>query len=105
MMELNSSIIICVILILIIVIYFVFNQVNKVVEWLRYAVVEAEKELGGETGQLKLRLVYNWFCEKFPVLAIILPFKLFSSWVDIALKTMKQWVDTNTKIKFYIKEK
>ena len=33
------------------------EQIAKIKEWLLYAVTEAEKELGGGTGQLKLRLV------------------------------------------------
>ena len=32
---------------------------QKVSAWLHYAVVEAEKELGSGTGQLKLAKVYN----------------------------------------------
>ena len=33
------------------------KQLNKVREWLLYAVTKAEKELGGGTGQIKLRYV------------------------------------------------
>ena len=35
------------------------KQLNKVREWLLYAVTKAEKELGGGTGQIKLRYVYR----------------------------------------------
>lgn len=45
------------------------NQKKKVIEWLKYAVSMAEKELGKDTGQLKLRRVYDWFIEKFPKLS------------------------------------
>lgn len=37
------------------------KQLNKVREWLLYAVTKAEKELGGGTGQIKLRYVYDMF--------------------------------------------
>lgn len=60
--------------------------------------------LGEKTGQLKLRLVYDWFVEKFPILATIVPFKVFSAWVDTALDTMKEWLEVNNKIGDYIKE-
>ena len=36
-------------------------QLDKVREWLLWAVTEAEKELGGGTGALKLRQVYDLF--------------------------------------------
>lgn len=35
------------------------KQLNKVREWLLYAVTKAEKEMGGGTGQIKLRYVYD----------------------------------------------
>ena len=37
------------------------KQLSKVKEWLLYAVTMAEKELGGGTGKLKLRYVYDLF--------------------------------------------
>lgn len=41
------------------------KQLNKVREWLLYAVTKAEKELGGGTGQIKLRYVYDMFVARF----------------------------------------
>ena len=41
------------------------KQLNKVREWLLYAVTKAEKELGGGTGQIKLRYVYDMFVTRF----------------------------------------
>ena len=35
------------------------KQLNKIREWLLYAVTKAEKELGAGTGKLKLRYVYE----------------------------------------------
>lgn len=43
-------------------------QIDKVKEWLLWAVTEAEKELGSGTGQLKLRQVYDLFVQRFPVI-------------------------------------
>lgn len=82
-------------------IYMVCNQKAKIIEWLKYAVVEAEKYLGGGTGQLKLRLVYDWFCQQFPVAAACFPFSVFSAWVDVALDAMKRMLN-NPQIKEYI---
>lgn len=82
--------------------YMVINQRKKVIEWLKYAVCEAERILGEKTGQLKLRAVYDWFCDKFHVLAAILPFRVFSAWVDVALRTMDKWLECGNKIGDYI---
>ena len=87
---------------LVILIYLVSNQKSKIIEWLKYAVVEAEKMLGSGTGQLKLRQVYDWFCTKFPTTATVMPFAVFSSWVDVALDTMHQWTSENKKVFDYI---
>ena len=45
------------------------EQLNKVKEWLLFAVIQAEKELGGGTGQIKLRYVYDMFVARFPAVA------------------------------------
>ncbi len=84
------------------VIYLVLNQKEKIAEWLKFAVTEAEKYLGGGTGQLKLRKVYDWFTGRFPIIAAILPFRVFSAWVDVALETLEKWHE-NKKIEEYIK--
>lgn len=86
------------------ILYMVFHQRKKVIEWLKFAVTEAERILGSKTGQLKLRMVYDSFCEKFPVLAAILPFRVFSAWVDHALDVFKDWITTNPQVKAYIEE-
>lgn len=86
----------------IIIVYLALNQRAKVIEWLKYAVTEAEKQLGGGTGQLKLRLVYDWFVKQFPAVAAVVPFAVFSAWVDVALDTMKKWLDDNKNFANYI---
>ena len=87
------------------IIYLIAHQRTKVIEWLKFAVVEAEKYLGTGTGQLKLRNVYDMFCKQFPVVSSILPFKWFSSWVDIALDTMREWLDKNFNVADYIENR
>ena len=84
------------------IIYLVTNQKKKCLEWLKYAVSEAEKQLGSGTGQLKLRLVYDWFVQKFPIVAAFLPFRVFSGWVDTALETLRKWLDENKNVANYI---
>lgn len=92
------------IILLMVIVYMVLHQRKKVIEWLKYAVAEAERLLGSKTGQLKLHMVYDWFCEKFPILAAILPFKVFSAWTDTALDVFREWLETNVNVKKYIKE-
>ena len=75
---------------------------GKVKEWLKYAVVEAEKYLGTGTGQLKLRAVYDMFVAAYPVFSKILPFAIFSKMVDDALEWMRMELENNENIKFYV---
>lgn len=80
-------------------------SVGKAKEWLKWAVCMAEKELGEKTGQLKLHYVYDLFVEKFPALASILPFSIFSKWVDLALDWMKELLEKNENVKAVIEGK
>ena len=61
------------------------KQLNKVREWLLYAVTTAEKELGAGTGKIKLRYVYDMFVARFDWLAK----------VDDALEQMKAMLEEN----------
>lgn len=72
--------------------------VNGFQNWLVYAVCEAEALLGGGTGKLKLRLAYEMAVERFPVLAKVIPFKMFGWMVDNALKVMKDMIENNATI-------
>ena len=103
-MQMNNIIALVIggIILIITVVYLLRNQKNKVIEWLKYAVSEAEKQLGGGTGQLKLRLVYDWFCAKFPIAAAVIPFAVFSAWVDVALGTFKEWLKDNKNVANYV---
>ena len=62
----------------------VFGE-QKVLNWLVWAVGQAEQEFGGGTGQLKLRSVYNQFIKMFPKLSAVITFNRFSELVDKAL--------------------
>ena len=77
-------------------------QLAKVREWLLWAVTEAEKELGGGTGKLKLRQVYDLFVTRFPWLAKTVSFELFSSLVDDALDEMRDMLDKNEAVKAFV---
>ena len=71
------------------------KQLNKVREWLLYAVTKAEKELGGGTGQIKLRYVYDMFVARFTWFAKVISFEMFSMMVDEALEKMKTMLESN----------
>ncbi len=79
-------------------------QIQKVIEWLKYAVYEAEKELGGGTGQLKLRRVYDAFLIKFPWLAQLITFAEFSIYVDEALEWLEVQLRNNENVKELVNE-
>lgn len=66
--------------------------------WLVWAVSEAEKVLGSGTGQLKLRYVYDLAVAKFPIVAKLIPFTVFSGWVDSALDVMREMIEENDSI-------
>lgn len=78
------------------------KQLDKVKEWLLWAVTEAEKELGGGTGQLKLRQVYDLFVTRFPSLVKVVPFTLFSDLVDEALEKMRTMLDENQAARAFV---
>ena len=78
-------------------------QIAKVKEWLKYAVTLSEKELGGGTGQLKLRMVYDLFVSKFPQISRLITFDMFSSWVDEALEWMNKQLSDNKAIETLVK--
>lgn len=79
------------------------EQIVKIKEWLKYAVTMAEKELGGKTGQLKLRMVYDMFVSKFPSVAKLITFDTFATWVDDALEWMNKQLEANKAIETVVK--
>lgn len=82
--------------------FFILNERKNIKEWLLYAVIEAEKQLGSKTGKIKLRQVYDDFIKSFPIISKIIPFNTFSSLVDMALDEMKQLLKTNPQCKEYV---
>ena len=78
------------------------SQINKVREWLLFAVTEAEKELGGGTGQIKLRYVYDMFIAKFPFLVKAISFESFELLVDEVLETFREMLDQNEALQLYV---
>lgn len=78
------------------------QKIKNIKQWLKWAVVEAERQLGSGTGQLKLRLVYNTAINKFPWIVSFVTFETFSDWVDKALEWMNDQLESNEAIKNYI---
>lgn len=70
-------------------------QIGKCKEWLLLAVTEAERQMGGGTGQLKLRAVYDLFLQRWPAVAKAVSFDTFSAWVDEALEKMRKMLKDN----------
>ena len=103
MNNITLGIIVAIVLIAIILIVLAIKQPKKVKEWLRYAVIEAEKELGSGTGPVKLRSVYDMFITKFPKLSVFISFNTFSEWVDVALDYMEELLTDNKNVKAIIK--
>ncbi len=79
------------------------KQVETIKEWLLYACIQAEKELGSGTGQLKLRYVWDLFIARFPYLTKVVSFELFSGWVDAALIEMRMLLTQNKAIQEVVK--
>ena len=72
--------------------------VNGFKNWLVWAVSEAEATFGSKTGKLKLRYAYELAVERFPIIAKLIPFALFSKLVDGALDVMRDMVENNKNI-------
>lgn len=79
------------------------QRIENLQEWLKWAVTEAEKELGSGTGQLKLRRVYDLALAKFPWIARLVPFEEFSMWVDEALIWLGKQLESNKAITNMVK--
>lgn len=78
------------------------QQMKMISEWLLLAVVQAEKELGGGTGEIKLRYVYDKFIQKFDKMAKVISFEQFSCMVDVALDKMRNMLASNTQLANYV---
>ena len=78
------------------------RKITMIKEWLLFAVVQAEKELGAGTGQIKLRYVWDMFIQTFPALAPVISFEMFSKLVDEALDQMRHLLETNKDVSAYV---
>ncbi len=96
--------VIAVIIVAIVAIIFIVKQPKKVKEWLLYAVTLAEADLGGGTGKLKLRQVYDMFVMRFKVISFLVSFETFSNWVDAALTEMRKMLETNDNVKALVEK-
>ena len=81
------------------------EKYKQIKAWLLQAVLFAEKEFGGKTGKLKLSYVYDLFCKTFPWLARIIPFAMFSEFVDQVLEEARELLETNQAIASFVEEK
>lgn len=78
------------------------RRIEVLKEWLLLAVIQAEKELGGGTGQVKLRFVYDLFLTKFTWLSKMISFEAFSLLVDEALDKMRDMLNSNVELQEYV---
>ena len=72
--------------------------VNGFKNWLVWAVSEAESMFCSNTGKLKLRYAYELAIVRFPIIAKMIPFSLFSKMVDGALEVMREMIVNNKNI-------
>lgn len=79
------------------------EQQEKIKQWLLYAVISAEREYKSGTGRLKLAYVWSLFLDKYPSLAPVVPFEVFSKWVDEVLVQMRRLLEENKDIEEYVK--
>ena len=70
------------------------SEKDSIRSWLLLAVTEAEKQLGSGTGKQKLKKVYLWFTERFPVASFFVAFETFSKWVDATLEIMERILES-----------
>lgn len=60
--------------------------------------------MGGGTGEIKLRYVYNKFLIIFPKISLFISFELFKTLVDEALSKAKELLQENEKLKNYVED-
>ena len=99
------GVITAVIIIAVVLIVIAIKQPRKVKEWLLWAVIQAETTLGGGTGQVKLRAVYDLFVERYKFISFLVSFETFSKWVDVALDEMRVMLENNVNVKAIIENK
>ncbi len=90
----------------IVVVLYKFGKIKQdnIFQWLIWATIEAEKELGSGTGELKLRKVYDAFIDRYKIIGMFLSFETFKIWVDIALVKTRELLE-NKMIANYVNVK
>lgn len=81
------------------------EQLEKLRQWMLWAVIQAEQKFGDHMGQVQLRYVYDLFVSRFPWLAKLISFAKFCDLVDEALAKMKKLLKENEAAAKYISEK
>ena len=99
------GVITAIIIVAVVLIIIAVKQPKKVKEWLLWAVIQAETTLGGGTGQVKLRAVYDLFVERYKFISFLVSFDTFSKWVDVALDEMRVMLENNVNIKAIVEKK
>ncbi len=66
--------------------------------WLLEAVLVAEKSWDSGTGKIKISSVYDKFIQRFGIVAILMPKKVFEQLVDEALDDMKELLKENPNL-------
>lgn len=77
-------------------------KIETLKHYLRYIVVECEKDLGSKTGQLKLNKAYSLVVKELPWVATLVTFEEFSMYVDEALIWMRNQLENNLQAKYYV---
>lgn len=79
------------------------DLIKGVNDWLLRGVTEAEKELGAETGKLKLRAVYERAIELFgSEIAEIFTLEQFDELVQKPLEELRKMLESNDAVKDYV---
>lgn len=78
------------------------EKLKRIKQWLLWAVTQAEKMFGSQTGQLKLRYVYDLFITRFPFISKFVTFERFSQFVDQALEKMRKLLESNARVQAYV---
>lgn len=78
---------------------------DMILTWLLQAVVYAEKEFGSKTGAVKFSKVYDMYLKQFPFVSKFIPKEVFNELVSTALSEMNKMLESNLKLKNYVKGK
>lgn len=97
----HADVIIVTILVVLGVISYLCRKGN-IQKLLVYVCLEAERQYGSKTGQIKLRYAYDWFVSKWPVMSALISFEQFGKMVDVALAEMEHLIKTNMNIFKYV---